>query len=96
VKRFLFGPLVHEENRKMPDLNAREIVLLLPILLFIVYLGVHPGPFLRRMEPSLQAALTLSTPGPGRLETMRMLQLSAGSVPGSGPGWKRDGKEVAR
>ena len=45
VKRFLFGPLVHDENRRMPDLNAREFVLLLPILLFIVYLGVHPGPF---------------------------------------------------
>jgi NADH-quinone oxidoreductase subunit M len=90
VKRFLFGPLVHDENRKMPDLNAREAVLLLPILLFIVYLGVHPGPFLRRMEPSLQAALTLSTPGPGRLETLRMLQSSAGSAPRSGPGWKAE------
>jgi NADH-quinone oxidoreductase subunit M len=96
LKRFLFGPLVHEENRKMPDLQAREILLLLPILLFIVYLGVHPGPFLRRMEPSLRAALTLSTPGPGRLETLRALQVSTGSVPGSGPGRKADGTEVAR
>jgi NADH-quinone oxidoreductase subunit M len=86
VKRFLFGPLVHEENRKMPDLNGREILLLLPILLFIVYLGVHPGPFLRRMEPSLQAALSLSSPGPGRSETLRMLQRSTGSVPGTSTG----------
>jgi NADH-quinone oxidoreductase subunit M len=96
VKRFLFGPLVHEENRKMPDLNGREFVLLLPILLLIVYLGVHPGPFLRRMEPSLQAALNLSTPGAGRLETLRMLQLSAGSLPGSEPRWKADRKDVTR
>jgi NADH-quinone oxidoreductase subunit M len=90
VRRFLFGPLVHEENRTMPDLGARESLLLLPILLFIVYLGVHPGPFLRRMEPSLQAALSLATPGPARVETLRMLQLSAGSLPGSGPGWKAE------
>lgn len=88
VKRFLFGPLVHEENRMMSDLNGREVLLLLPILLFIVYLGVHPGPFLRRMEPSLHATLTLSTPGPGRVETLRMLQLSTGSLRGSGTGWK--------
>jgi NADH-quinone oxidoreductase subunit M len=90
VRRFLFGPLVHEENRKMPDLNPREITILLPIVLLIVYLGVHPGPFLRRMEPSLRTALSLSTPGPGRLETLRMLQLSTGSLPGSGTGWKAE------
>ena len=72
----------------------RPETLLLPILLFIVYLGVHPGPFLRRMEPSLQATLTLSTPGPERSETLRMLQLSAGSVPASTA--PATGREVAR
>jgi NADH-quinone oxidoreductase subunit M len=99
VKRFLFGPLVHEENRKMSDLNGREFLFLAPIFLLIVYLGVHPGPFLRRMEPSLRSALSLSTPGPARAETLRLLQLSAGSVPGTGSNWRAEvvpAKEVSR
>lgn len=57
VRRFLFGPVVHEENRRLKDMSWREGIVLVPILAFIVYLGLQPGPFLSRMEPSLEATL---------------------------------------
>jgi NADH-quinone oxidoreductase subunit M len=41
----VFGELRHEENRRLPDLNAREIWTLAPILVLIVWIGVYPKPF---------------------------------------------------
>jgi NADH-quinone oxidoreductase subunit M len=44
-QRVVFGELRHEENRRLPDLNAREIWTLAPILVLIVWIGVYPKPF---------------------------------------------------
>ena len=44
-QRVVFGEVRHEENRRLPDLNAREIWTLVPILILIVWIGVYPKPF---------------------------------------------------
>jgi NADH-quinone oxidoreductase subunit M len=44
-QRVVFGQVRHEENRRLPDLNAREIWTLVPILILIVWIGVYPKPF---------------------------------------------------
>jgi NADH-quinone oxidoreductase subunit M len=44
-QRVVFGDVRHEENRRLPDLNAREIWTLVPILVLIVWIGVYPKPF---------------------------------------------------
>ena len=44
-QRVIFGEVRHEENRRLPDLNAREIWTLVPILILIVWIGVYPKPF---------------------------------------------------
>src|SRR5215831_4473804 len=44
-QRVIFGEVRHAENRQLPDLNAREIWTLVPILLLIVWIGVYPKPF---------------------------------------------------
>ena len=51
-QRVMFGKL-DKTNESLPDLNAREIVLLLPILLFIVWIGVRPNSFLEPMKLSV-------------------------------------------
>lgn len=53
-QRVMFGQITHEENRHLPDLNGREISLLIPIVLLIVWIGVYPHPFLQRVEVSTQ------------------------------------------
>jgi len=57
-QRVMFGELDNPENQSLKDLNLREVVVLLPILLSIVWLGVYPKPFLDRIEKSVNHILT--------------------------------------
>jgi NADH-quinone oxidoreductase subunit M len=52
-QRVAFGPVRHEESRHLPDLGAREIATLAPILLLILWVGVYPKPFTAVMEASV-------------------------------------------
>jgi NADH-quinone oxidoreductase subunit M len=56
-QRVIFGPLVHDENRALPDLSRREIAVLAPVLLLCFVMGVWPTPFLSRMQPSIDRIL---------------------------------------
>jgi NADH-quinone oxidoreductase subunit M len=58
-QRVFYGPITHEENRSLPDLDLREILVLLPILAGIVWIGVHPMPVLRLMDASIAEVLRL-------------------------------------
>jgi NADH-quinone oxidoreductase subunit M len=55
LQRILFNPLDKPENTDIPDLNKRELALLVPLIAAIIWLGVYPAPVLRRMEGSAQA-----------------------------------------
>jgi NADH-quinone oxidoreductase subunit M len=54
----IFGEITHEENRRLVDLSVREWVVLVPVLLFIVWIGVHPGTFTGLTESSVQALIS--------------------------------------
>jgi NADH-quinone oxidoreductase subunit M len=51
-QRVMFGEVTHEENRHLADLTLRELAVLVPIVLVIVWIGVYPQPFLGRLESS--------------------------------------------
>jgi NADH-quinone oxidoreductase subunit M len=53
-QRVFFGPVRHAENEGLKDLNLREIVVFVPILVMIFWMGVYPKPFLSRMEPAVE------------------------------------------
>jgi NADH-quinone oxidoreductase subunit M len=55
IQRILFNPLDNPENEKIPDLTARELAVLTPLLACVVWIGVYPAPILRRTEASAQA-----------------------------------------
>jgi NADH-quinone oxidoreductase subunit M len=52
VQRLIYNPMDKPANASLTDLNWRELGLLVPILIGIVWLGVYPKPVLRRMEAS--------------------------------------------
>jgi NADH-quinone oxidoreductase subunit M len=56
-QRVWHGPVVHEENRHVLDLDRREKLVMAPILAMIVLIGVYPKPFLDRMGPSLSTVV---------------------------------------
>ena len=56
-QRVMFGKL-DKTNESLPDLNSREIAVLVPILVFIVWIGVFPNTFLKPMETSVDKVAT--------------------------------------
>ncbi len=53
VQRVFWNPLVHDANRELEDMNLRELVSVLPLVVFIVWIGVHPTTFLAPMEAAV-------------------------------------------
>jgi len=58
----VFGPLRHTENKILKDLSPREWLYLLPLLAFILLIGVWPNPFLRRAQAAVNTYIELSQP----------------------------------
>ena len=75
-RRVIFGPLKNPANEKLTDLNARELVVLAPIVILIVLMGVYPRPFLQRIEPAV--ALTLK-----KFPAVATAQAGADSIAGA-------------
>ena len=65
-RRVVFGALVKDDVRAMPDLNAREVAILLPITLAVLWMGIYPASFLKPLRAPVAALLVrLSTANPG-------------------------------
>jgi NADH-quinone oxidoreductase subunit M len=58
-QKLFLGPLEKRENKRLTDLNAREVVTLAPILLFIFWIGLYPKPFFSLMAPSVEKVVAL-------------------------------------
>src|SRR6185369_1289634 len=56
-QRMFFGPITHTENSRVKDLNGLEIGLLVPMVLFCVWIGFQPNTFLSMTETSSRAVV---------------------------------------
>jgi NADH-quinone oxidoreductase subunit M len=56
-QRVIFGEITHDENRTLRDLAPREWAVLVPVLLFIVWIGVYPISFTRPAEATVEALI---------------------------------------
>jgi NADH-quinone oxidoreductase subunit M len=50
LQRIIYNPLSKPENRHLPDLNWREIGLLVPLVFVIFWIGVYPAPILEKTK----------------------------------------------
>jgi NADH-quinone oxidoreductase subunit M len=62
LQRIIFNPLDKEENKSLVDLSPRELAVLLPLLLGIIWMGLYPKPVLDRMASSTQQYVDLLQP----------------------------------
>ncbi|MBN2322053.1 MAG: NADH-quinone oxidoreductase subunit M [Acidobacteria bacterium] len=53
-QRVFLGKLENPDNSAIKDIGIREKLILLPIVLVMLWIGVYSGPFLSRMEASIQ------------------------------------------
>jgi len=53
-QRVMVGKLKNPANENLKDLSAREVVVMLPLILFVFWIGIYPNTFLEKMNPSLE------------------------------------------
>lgn len=54
-QRVVFGEVKNQHLHNLKDLNSREIMILIPILIFIVWIGIYPSTFLKVSERTSNA-----------------------------------------
>jgi NADH-quinone oxidoreductase subunit M len=67
-RRIAYGAPAGEDTRAMPDLNVREVAILLPVVAAVLWMGIYPKSFQDPMKPAI-AAVT------ARLEGTQMATL---------------------
>ncbi len=58
-QKLFLGPLDNDKNKRLPDLNRREVLTLLPIVIFIFWIGLYPRPFFGLTEASVEKVVEL-------------------------------------
>jgi len=54
LQRVAYGGTNNPDHSKVQDLNLREVITFLPLLLFVLWIGLNPAPFTNAMEASVK------------------------------------------
>jgi NADH-quinone oxidoreductase subunit M len=57
LQKLAYGGTSNPDHSGLMDLGLREIVTLVPLLVFVLWIGLHPEPFTRVMHASVQHLL---------------------------------------
>ena len=58
-QKLFLGPLEKDENKVVKDINLREILTLVPLVVFIFWIGLYPKPFFDLIGPSVDKLVVL-------------------------------------
>jgi NADH-quinone oxidoreductase subunit M len=60
-QKLFLGPVDKDENRALKDINWREVLTMVPLIVFIFWIGLYPRPFFHLMGPTVAKLLTTVT-----------------------------------
>ena len=69
-QRVMFGELDNPKNQKLTDLNAREIAIMVPLIVMIFVLGIYPKPFIDKMDPAIKKLVSQVRPASMNVQKM--------------------------
>ena len=59
----MFGEIEQEENRTLPDLNLREIMTFVPLIILAFWIGLYPKTFLDYLHDPVNQIVEKVRPG---------------------------------
>jgi len=62
-QRVFFGEVTNPKNRDLPDCDTREKLILVALVAVILWMGIYPNPFLRRLDKSATQVMLQVQPG---------------------------------
>ncbi len=57
VQKMFFGPITRDENKRLPDINARELLAVAPLIIVIFIIGLAPNLLLNQMHGAVDRVL---------------------------------------
>ncbi|HEY2829425.1 MAG TPA: NADH-quinone oxidoreductase subunit M, partial [Thermoanaerobaculia bacterium] len=76
VQKVFYGPMTNQENKHVPEIAWNEVAALVPLIVLMVWIGVHPNTFLKRMSPSVQELISVVK----QEKSGHVMEASAGGV----------------
>ena len=61
-QRTMFGKIENPKNENLHDLNVREVVTFVPLIILAVWIGIYPTPFLNRINTSVDRVIARVSP----------------------------------
>jgi NADH-quinone oxidoreductase subunit M len=62
-QKLFLGPVTNKKNEKLTDLTRRELIIIIPLLIMIFWIGLYPKPFFGLMGPAVENLLNSISTG---------------------------------
>jgi NADH-quinone oxidoreductase subunit M len=59
IQKVFYGPITNEENAHVKEIAWNEVAALVPLIVLMVWIGVHPNTFLKKMTPSVKELISV-------------------------------------
>jgi len=81
LQKVAYGGARNPDHSGLKDLGLREIVTLVPLLVFVFWIGLHPQPFMRVMEKSVENLLQQTQQTAGTASGAQTSDLASSAQP---------------
>jgi NADH-quinone oxidoreductase subunit M len=79
-QKVFYGQIHHEENKRLPDIDGRERISLVPLVVMAVIMGVVSPYWMKGIDPAVGATLPRSSAGAQNHDTIRV-ELKVNFIP---------------